>query len=119
VERPGRQDTRRGAFERAVVWLLRGLIPPARDNQRAADFLLGEVGVSDRYVQWVVVRPDALREGDVTAYALHDGLVDSIFRPGSTNMANVADFMCELSSDDDAWTAWQGRLPVIVNAVAD
>ena len=43
VNRPGGADTRRGAVERAVLWMLRGLVPPARDNQRAADFL-HEVG---------------------------------------------------------------------------
>jgi hypothetical protein len=31
-------------------------------------------------------------------------------------MANVAHFMCELATDPEAWAAWQGKLPVIVNA---
>ena len=31
-------------------------------------------------------------------------------------MADVAHFMCELVTDDEAWAAWQGKLPVIVNA---
>lgn len=39
VEQPGRVDARRGAPERAFTWLLRALLPPARDNQHAADFL--------------------------------------------------------------------------------
>ncbi len=115
VNRPGSQDTRRGRFERAVLWTLRGLVPPARDNQRAADFLHDVIEASDPYVQWVAVRPDTLQEGDVTEYALHQGLVDSLFRPGETNMANVAHFMCELATDPEAWAAWRGRLPVIVN----
>jgi hypothetical protein len=42
--------------------------------------------------------------------------VDSLFRPGETNMANVAHLMCELATDPEAWAAWQGELPVIVNA---
>jgi uncharacterized protein YbjT (DUF2867 family) len=116
VNRPGGLDTRRGRFERAVVWTLRGLVPPARDNQRAADFLHDVIEAADPYAQWVVVRPDTLKEGDVTEYALHEGLVDSLFRPGETNMANVAHFICELATNPEAWAAWQGRLPVIVNA---
>jgi len=116
VNRPGGLDTRRGRFERAVIWMLRGLVPPARDNQRAADFLHDVIEAADPYAQWVAVRPDTLKEGDVTEYALHEGLVDSLFRPGETNMANVAHFMCELATDPEAWAAWRGRLPVIVNA---
>ena len=116
VNRPRRADTRRGWIERSALWLLRALVPPARDNQRAADFLHDVVEAADPYAQWVVVRPDTLKEGDVTEYALHEGLVDSLFRPGQTNMANVARFMCELAMDPEVWAAWQGKLPVIVNA---
>jgi uncharacterized protein YbjT (DUF2867 family) len=116
VHRPGGLDTRRGRFERAVVGLLRALVPPARDNQSAADFLSEVVGTTDPYVQWVGVRPDSLKDGDVTEYALHEVLVDSLFRPGSTNMANVAHFMCELATDPRVWAAWEGKLPVVVNA---
>jgi hypothetical protein len=116
VNRPGRLDARRGWFERAVLWLLRGLVPPARDNQRAADFLSEVIEPSDPCVEWVAVRPDTLREGDVSEYALHEGLVDGLFRPGETNMANIAHLMCELATDPETWAAWRGRLPVIVNA---
>lgn len=116
VNRAGGLDTRRGRFERAVVWTLRGLIPPAHDNQRAADFLHDVIEAADPYAQWVAVRPDTLREGDITDYALHEGLVDSLFRPGETNRANVAHFMCDLATDPEVWAAWRGRLPVIVNA---
>lgn len=118
VNHPGGLDTRRGSFEKAVVWMLRGLVPPARDNQRAADFLFGTVGRADPHVQWAAVRPDSLLEGDVTPYALHETVVSSLFRPDKTNMANVAHFMCELATDLEVWAAWQGKLPVIVNASA-
>ncbi len=116
VNRPAGLDTRRGWFERAALWLLRGLVPPARDNQRAADFLHDVVEAADPYAEWVVVRPDTLKDGDVTEYALHEGLVNGLSSPGETNRANVAHFMCELATDVEAWAAWQGKLPVIVNA---
>jgi hypothetical protein len=49
VNGPDRLDTRRGAFERAFLWVLRGVLPPARDNQCAADFLI-EVACLDQQV---------------------------------------------------------------------
>ena len=116
VNRPGGLDARRGRVERAALGTLRGLVPPARDNQRAADFLHDVVEPADPHVQWVAVRPDSLKEGDVTEYTLHEGLVNSLLRPGATNRANVAHFMCRLATDAEAWAAWKGKLPVIVNA---
>ena len=118
VNRPGRLDTGRGTFERAVLATIRGLLPPAKDNQRAADFLCREIGADNPFVQWVAVRPDTLLDGDVSEYALHEGLVSSLFKPNSTNMANVAHCMCELATDPKAWNDWKGKLPVVVNAGA-
>jgi hypothetical protein len=116
VNQPAGRDAHRGAFEKGVVWLLRAVLPPARDNQEAADFLCESVGTSSSFVQWAAVRPDTLLEGNVSEYALHENLVSSLFRPDSTNMANVAHFMCEMVRSDVAWDRWSGRLPVIVNA---
>lgn len=119
VHRPGGLDTRRGVFERAFLFLLRGVLPPARDNQRAADFLREKIGPDNAFVQWAAVRPDSLLEGDITAYTLHEGLVNRLFAPGSTNMANVAHFMCDLATDPRAWADWKFKLPVIVNATTE
>ena len=116
VHRPGGLDTRRGALERAFLWVLRGLVPPARDNQRAADFLHRRIGPASPFVEWAVVRPDALLPGEVSGYALHEGLVNGLFAPGHTRMSNVAHFMCELATSPAAWEAWKGRAPVIVDA---
>lgn len=116
VNHPAGLDTRRGALERRALRALCGVLPPARDNQRAADFLHDDVGADSPFVQWVAVRPDTLREGDVSDYELHPTLVSSIFRPDSTNMANVAHFMCELVTDAETWDNWRGKLPVIINA---
>ena len=118
VNQPAGRDTRRGWVEKTVVALLRGLMPPARDNQRAADFLCDGVGTAGPFVEWVAVRPDTLLDGPVTDYRLHDGLVSSLFRPDSTNRASVAHFMCELATSPEAWKTWAGRFPVIVNAAA-
>lgn len=115
VNRPARADTLRGAGERAYMWVLRGLLPPARDNQRAADFLAFEVRPDADLVEWVVVRPDALVDGEPSAYRTCDGIVTSLFRPVTTRMANVAHFMTELATDDAAWRRWRGRMPVLVD----
>ncbi len=117
VNKPAGRDARRGWFEKVVLVALRGLVPPSKDNQRAADFLCRGIGTANPFVEWVAVRPDTLREGAVTEYSLHDGLVSSLFRPDSTNMANVAHFMCELVQDPQLWDRWRGGLPVVVNAV--
>jgi hypothetical protein len=116
VNQPGGADPRRSGSERSLLWLLNGLVPPVRDNQRAANFLCNEIGTSHPTVQWVVVRPDTLLGGGVSEYLLHESLVSSLFRAGSTSMANVAHFMCELVTNPVTWEAWRGKLPVIVNA---
>lgn len=115
VHHPRAPEPRRGTLEKVLLWVLRGLVPPARDNQRAADYLHGEIGAGHPLVQWVVVRPDTLVEGGVSAYSLHENLVSSLFKPDRTGMANVAQFMCDLVTDADTWARWAGRLPVIVN----
>jgi hypothetical protein len=116
VHRPAGLDSLRGTLERVFMWLLRAVLPPARDNQRAADFLHGTIGRTHPFVQWVAVRPDTLLEGDLSEYTLHEGLVSSLFAPDSTTMANVAHFMCELVTSTKTWDEWKGRLPVIINA---
>ena len=118
VNHPGGLDTRRGRPEKAFVTMLRGILPPARDNQQAADFLWGNIGMDNPFVQWAAVRPDTLLDGDVSEYKLHEGLVSSLFAPDSTNMANVAHFMSELVANPEAWHKWMGKLPVITNASA-
>ena len=118
VHRPGGLDARRGGWERAFLLVLRGLLPPAKDNQRAADFLADVLGADPAFVQWVILRPDSLVEGDVSEYVVHEGLVNGLFAPGRTNMANVAHFMCELVTNEKLWADWKGKLPVITNADA-
>lgn len=115
VNRVGGLDARRGSLERAFLQMLCALLPPAGDNQAAADFLQKEIGAGNPYVEWAAVRPDTLLAGEVSEYTLHESLVNSLFAPGSTNMANVAHFMCDLVTNPNTWSDWKGKLPVIVN----
>ncbi len=110
VNRPGRADVRRGAGERFYLWLVRGLAPPASDNQRAADVLAGSEPPA---LKWVVVRPDALVDDDRSDYRLHQEIVDSLFRPDTSHFADIAHFFADLVTDEEVWRRWRGRMPVI------
>ena len=118
VNRAGGLDTRRGSLEKAFLVMLCAAFPPPRDNQQAADFLQKEIGASNPFVEWTAVRPDTLLPGDISEYTVHEGLMNSLFAPGKTSMANVAHFMCELVTNPKTWANWKAKLPVIVNAAS-
>jgi nucleoside-diphosphate-sugar epimerase len=119
VNAPASTDSRRAGFERAVLWAVRAALPPAGDNQRAADFLCQAIGTADPHLEWVIVRPDTLIEGEVTRYTIHPAPVSSLFKPDRSRMANVAHFMSELACEPGPWEEWKGRLPVIVDDQTD
>ena len=100
-----------------VIWLLRLLLPPHVDNEKAADFLRKEIGQSDGVIEWAAVRPDGLiDESEVTEYEIHLSPIRSaIFDAGTTSRINVAHFMANLITDEDTWVNWKGKMPVIYN----
>jgi nucleoside-diphosphate-sugar epimerase len=116
VNHPEGLDTRRGIFEKAFIWMIRGLLPPAKDNQQAANFLHHDIGTTHPFLQWTVVRPDKFLGGDPSEYTVHEEIVDSLFAPGASAMANIAHFMGELVTNPAAWNDWKGKFPVLVNA---
>jgi nucleoside-diphosphate-sugar epimerase len=103
--------------QRLVVGILRLLLPPQVDNEKAADYLRTEIGQHDEAIEWAAVRPDTLiDEGQVTDYEVHASPTRSaIFDPGSTSRINVAHFMAELITNEDTWSKWKGQMPVIYN----
>ena len=103
--------------EKFVTGLIRLLLPPQADNEKAADFLRVEIGQDDREVEWVAVRPDGLtNEEVVTEYDVYPSPIRSaIFDPGKTSRINVGHFMAELITDQDKWNMWKGQMPVIYN----
>ncbi len=107
--------------ERCIVGLFRRLLPPHADNEQAADYLRTRIDRGDAAVEWCAVRPDSLIDaGAATEYELHASPTRSaIFDPGKTSRINVAHFMAELITDDDAWSRWQRKMPVIYNKVPD
>jgi len=66
VNRPGGQDSRRGRLERLILALIRALVPPAWDNQKAAVFLSVGLGAADPFLRWSVPRPDTLVDGELS-----------------------------------------------------
>jgi len=103
--------------ERFVIAVIRVLLPPHVDNEKAADYLRVNGFEHNSRIEWVVVRPDTLVDEDsVTEYKLHPSPARSaIFDPGKTSRINVAHFMAELITNDSTWRQWRSQMPVIYN----
>jgi nucleoside-diphosphate-sugar epimerase len=103
--------------QKCVIGLLRLLLPPHVDNEKAADYLRTRIGQNDTQIEWAAVRPDGLiDESEPTDYELHPSPVRSaIFDAGVTSRINVAHFMVDLITDDNTWNNWKGQMPVIYN----
>ena len=108
---------RRSPAERAVVAILRLLLPPYADSDRAAEHLRVAIGHDNAAIEWAVVRPDTLIDEEaVTAYELHASPTRSpLFNAGKTSRINVAHFMAEMMTGEDVWQRWKGQMPVIYN----
>lgn len=98
-----------------VILLLRLLLPPHVDNEKAADYLRTGIAQKDSDVEWVAVRPDSLiDENEVSEYEVHASPIRSaIFDAGTTSRINVGHFMADLILDCKVWDQWKGRMPVI------
>ncbi len=96
-----------------VIGLLRLLLPPHVDNEKAADYLRTRIGRSDDAIEWAAVRPDTLvNEDEVTEYEVYPSPTRSaLFNPGRTSRINVAHFMADLIMDEDTWSRWKGQMP--------
>jgi len=103
--------------QKCVIGLLRLLLPPHIDNEKAADYLRTKIGQNNQFIEWIAVRPDGLTdENEVTEYEIHPSPTRSaIFNAGKISRINVAHFMANLISDDDLWDKWKGQMPVIYN----
>ena len=108
-------DERATLGHRAVVSVVRLLIPPHADNEQAADLLRVDIGQDDTTLEWCVVRPDTLtNDAESTGYQVFASPIRSaIFDPGQTSRLNVARFMADLITDDSIWNRWRGQMPVI------
>ncbi len=103
---------------KCLINLIRLLIPPHADNEAAAEYLRTQIDSSDP-IEWVVVRPDTLKDAlSISEYEIHPSPVrDALFDPGQTTRINVAHFMSELIFDDKVFQQWKGQMPTIYNKV--
>jgi len=103
--------------QNCVIWLLRLLLPPHVDNEKAADYLRTEIGQNHRFIEWAAVRPDGLVDkSEVSEYETHISPTRSaIFDAGTTSRVNVGHFMATLILDHETWVKWNGKMPVIYN----
>ena len=106
---------------KTATFLLRYLLPPHADNEKAAAYLKETIGQNHANIQWVSVRPDGLIDEQKTSvYDVYPALQrDPMVDAGQTSRINVAHFMAELILDDNLWEKWKGQMPVIYNREHD
>lgn len=102
--------------ESLVMGIMRSLLPPQRDNDRALKYLEENIG-EDNVLEWIAVRPDTLIAHDqVTEYEIFASPQRSpIFNAGKTSRINVAHFFMKLISNEELWNEWKYKTPVIYN----
>lgn len=103
--------------QKIVLGLIRLLVPPHPDNEKAAEYLRVNIGQNNPFIEWAAVRPDTLNDADtITEYELHASPTRSaIFNAGKTSRINVGNFMARLIVENDLWNKWKGQMPVIYN----
>ncbi|MFC1785050.1 NAD(P)-dependent oxidoreductase [Candidatus Neomarinimicrobiota bacterium] len=103
--------------QKFVIGLIRLLLPPHSDNEKASDYLRIVIGQDDDTIEWSAVRPDGLtNEDEVTEYEVYPSPVrDTIFNAGKTSRINTGHFMADLITDSKTWNKWKGQMPVVYN----
>jgi nucleoside-diphosphate-sugar epimerase len=103
--------------QKIIFGLIRLLLPPQPDNEKAADFLRMNIGQKNEFIEWVAVRPDSLINQDkVTEYEIYPSPTRSpVFNPGKTSRINAGNFMARLIVENELWEKWKGQMPVIYN----
>ena len=111
------EDEKYSVLDRIVLSIMRIVLPPQRDNEKAASYLQEHIGISDPQIEWVAVRPDTLIDKEnESAYEIYASPRRSpVFNSGKTSRINVSKFMAELAEDRALWERWKGQMPVIYN----
>lgn len=117
VVNPSGTDDKRPFGERVLLCILRCLVPPHVDNEQAA-LALHELG-GQTSIEWSVVRPDDLIDGEVSNYELLSKPKAGLFGAGKATRSNVAHSMVELILDDSEWQKWKFQMPVLNNDVGE
>ena len=103
--------------QKCIIFLLKILLPPHLDNEKAADFLRSEITSNNNSIEWIIVRPDSLIDETIASkYEIFSSPTRSaIFNSGKTSRINVAYFMSALISNDNLWKKWKGKMPILYN----
>lgn len=102
--------------QKCIIFLLRLLLPPQSDNEKAAEYLRTAIGQKDNAIEWVAVRPSSLiDEETVSEIEVYPSPTRSILKDGQISRINVGYFMADLITDNDIWTQWKGQMPAIYN----
>ena len=107
---------KRAWFERGLLTLLRYTLPPQRDNETAAKYLHDVIGKENKRIEWCSVRPDSLIDAEVSPYDITESPITGILSGRPTTRSNVAHLMAELIENEELWSAWKFRMPVIMNS---
>ncbi|MFC2096377.1 NAD(P)-dependent oxidoreductase [Bacteroidota bacterium] len=102
--------------QRCLIGLLRLLLPPHPDNEKAAEYLRTVIGQNDNAIEWTAVRPSALiDEESASKIEVYQSPMRSILEDGQISRINVGHFMADLITNNDIWNKWKGQMPVIYN----
>ncbi len=102
--------------QRCIVVLMRLLLPPHPDNEKAAEYLRTVVGQKDNDIEWIAVRPSALIDEESTSeIEVYPSPMVSILKDGQISRINAGYFMADLITNNEIWNKWKGQMPVIYN----
>ena len=102
--------------QKCLIGLLRLLLPPHPDNEKAAEYLRTVIGQKDNAIEWTAVRPSGLIDKESTSeIEVYPSPMRSILNDGQISRINVGYFMADLITNNDIWNKWKGQMPVIYN----
>ena len=118
VPNPNGQDDKRVFLDRAILALLRILVPPHPDNESAA-VVLHSLGINHDKVEWVVIRPTDLIDGPPTGkFELFAKPTGPLFGAGVVKRSHVAQCMVEFILEPEKWVQYKYTMPVIHDIVS-
>lgn len=115
VQNPDLEE-KRNWVERGLLTLLHHTLPPHSDNETAAEYLHKTVGKENKSIEWCCVRPDSLINAEVSPYDITESPTTGIINGRPTARSNVAHFMTDLIENEELWSTWKFRMPVIMNS---
>jgi nucleoside-diphosphate-sugar epimerase len=117
----GTTDPQRPLMERAVLTMVRYMIPPHADMESAVAYLY-DAPRHRQDIEWCVVRPADLIDNDndnnnnnaqVSEYEISESQTGPLFGDKKATRANIAHFMVELVTSQEKWSFYNHKMPII------